>query len=94
MTSQNNPQSFFVCPNLILMKNSKVLLLRRMDWAPLWPSYWHCVTGKMEQGETPKQTIIREAFEEVGLDIYPTTYNLTIEHVFETAPQCYHQLYV
>ena len=66
MTSQNNLQSFFVCPNLILMKNSKVLLLRRMDWAPFWPNYWHCVTGKMEQGETPKQTIIREAFEEVG----------------------------
>ncbi len=42
-----------------------------MDWAPLWPSYWHCVTGKMEQDETPKQTIVREAFEEVGLDIDP-----------------------
>ncbi len=41
MNLQKNPQSFFVCPNLILMKNSKVLLLRRMDWAPLWPSYWH-----------------------------------------------------
>ena len=26
--------------------------------------------------------------------VYPATYNLTIEHVFETAPQCYHQLYV
>ena len=26
--------------------------------------------------------------------LYPATYNLTIEHVFETAPQCYHQLYV
>lgn len=71
MISQNNLQSFFVCPNHILMKNSKVLLLRRMDWAPLWPSCWHCVTGKMEQGETPKQTIVREAFEEVGLDIDP-----------------------
>jgi 8-oxo-dGTP diphosphatase len=71
MNSQNDPQSFFVCPNLILMKNSKVLLLKRMDWAPLWPSCWHCVTGKMEQGETPKQTIIREAFEEVGLNIDP-----------------------
>ncbi len=25
----------------------------------------------MEQGETPKQTIVREAFEEIGLDIDP-----------------------
>jgi hypothetical protein len=32
--------------------------------------------------------------EDVQRYIYPATYNLTIEHVFETAPQCYHQLYV
>lgn len=71
MTSPNNPQSFIVCPNLILIKNSKVLLLRRADWAPLWPGHWHCVTGKIETGETPKQAIVREAFEEVGLNIDP-----------------------
>lgn len=71
MSTENNPQSFIVCPNLILMKNSKVLLLRRADWAPLWPGYWHCVTGKIEKGETPKQAIIRETFEEIGLNIDP-----------------------
>jgi 8-oxo-dGTP pyrophosphatase MutT (NUDIX family) len=70
MASQNDLQSFIICPNLILMKNIKILLLKRAD-SSFFPGYWHCVTGKMEQGETPKQTIVREAFEEVGLDIDP-----------------------
>lgn len=66
-----DPQSFIICPNLIIMRDQKILLLRRADWAPLFPGYWHGPTGKIEEGETPKQTIIREAFEEVGLQGNP-----------------------
>lgn len=66
-----NPQNFIVCPNLIIEKDRKVLLLRRADWAPLFPGHWHCVTGKIEEGEYPKQAIKREAYEEVGLHIDP-----------------------
>ena len=66
-----DPQSFIVCPNLIIIRDQKILLLRRADWAPLFPSYWHVPTGKIETGESPKQTIVREAFEEVGLTINP-----------------------
>ncbi len=66
-----DPQSFIVCPNLIIMREEKILLLRRADWAPLFPSTWHGPTGKIEEGESPKKTIIREAFEEVGLTINP-----------------------
>jgi 8-oxo-dGTP pyrophosphatase MutT (NUDIX family) len=72
MSFESNPQLFMVCPNLILMNEGKVLLLRRADWAPLFPRHWHCVTGKIESGETAKQTIIRETAEEVGLNINPT----------------------
>lgn len=66
-----NPQSFIVCPNLIIIRDQKILLLRRADWAPLFPGHWHGPTGKIEEGESPKQTIIREALEEVGLTINP-----------------------
>ena len=69
MTS--DPQSFIVCPNLMIIRDQKILLLRRADWAPLFPGHWHVPTGKIEEGETPKQTIIQEAFEEVGLTINP-----------------------
>lgn len=66
-----DPQTFIVCPNLLVIRENKILLLRRADWAPLHPNCWHGPTGKMEDGESPKQTIIREAFEEVGLTINP-----------------------
>lgn len=71
MPVKNSPQQYIVCPNLILMRGSKVLLLRRANWAPLHPGHWHCVTGKIESGETPLKTIIREAKEEVALDVDP-----------------------
>lgn len=83
MTFESNLQSFVICPNLILVRDSKILLLRRAGWAPLFPGYWHCVTGKIEKGETPKQTIIRETFEEVGLHIDPelsTVISVTARH--------------
>lgn len=71
MTVNTNPQEFIICPNLIIEREDKILLLRRADWAPLFPGCWHCVTGKIEEGETPRDTIIREAKEEVDIDINP-----------------------
>lgn len=41
----------------------QVLLLERADH----PGYWQSVTGSCEPGETPRQTAIREVFEETGL---------------------------
>ena len=64
-------QSFIICPNMMIIRDQKILLLRRADWAPLWPSRWHCPTGKIEVGELPKQAIMRETFEEVGLQVNP-----------------------
>lgn len=66
-----NPQSFIICPNMIILRGQKILLLKRAHWAPLWPNHWHCPTGKIEEGESPKQAIIRETFEEVGLQVNP-----------------------
>jgi 8-oxo-dGTP diphosphatase len=38
------------------------------DWIP-WPGHWDFVGGEREAGETPRETLIREAREEVGLDL-------------------------
>ena len=69
--SFDDPQSFIICPHLIVQRDKKILLLKRADWAPLFPGHWHCVTGKIENGETPKESIIREAYEEIGIQIDP-----------------------
>ena len=42
-----------------------VLMLQRQDD----PDFWQSVTGTIESGETPKNTAIRELWEEVRLEI-------------------------
>lgn len=56
----------------MIIKDQKILLLRRADWAPMFPGYWHCPTGKMEGDESPRACAIRETLEEIGLKISPT----------------------
>ena len=43
----------------------RILMLQRQDD----PDFWQSVTGTIESGETPKNTAIRELWEEVRLDI-------------------------
>lgn len=59
-----------------------VTLRDDFDWIP-YPAHWDFVGGLREPGETPRETLVREAREEVGLDlsgadwlwegIYPST---------------------
>lgn len=56
---------FIHCP-----ETGHVLLLNRQK-AP-WMGRWNGVGGKLDEGETPMDCIIRETFEETGLKI--TTY--------------------
>lgn len=46
-------------------KTKRVLMLQRRDD----PEFWQSVTGSLERGETPRQTAIRELWEEVRLKI-------------------------
>lgn len=43
----------------------RVLMLQRQDD----PTFWQSVTGTLETNETPRETAIREVWEEVGLKI-------------------------
>lgn len=70
MTARTFPL-FVLSPNLILLREKKVLLLKRGPGASCLQGLWSCLKGGMEQGETPKETIIRETYEEIGLHINP-----------------------
>ena len=43
----------------------RVLMLQRRDDT----TFWQSVTGTLERNETPRETAIREVWEEVGLKI-------------------------
>ena len=66
----------------------EVLLLERADH----PGYWQSVTGSRDEGETLRETAIREAFEETGLDA--TRYALTdwqVQNVYEIYAKWQHR---
>ncbi|WP_010299966.1 NUDIX domain-containing protein [Candidatus Odyssella thessalonicensis] len=73
-------------PQLILKRSDQILLLRRAPTSKFYGGYWHLPTGKIEKNESPLETIIREAHEEVGMIIKPklvlTVYN-RIESFFD-----------
>lgn len=50
-----------------MQKDNKILLTKRAPTQKLWPNHWHCVTGSIEKQESPKQAIIREAYEEISV---------------------------
>lgn len=62
-----NPQSFIVCPNLIIMRDQKIPLLRRAYWAPLFPGHWHGPTGKIEDGESQNKPSSEKLLKKWGL---------------------------
>ena len=48
------------------------LLTKRSKLESTYPKYWDIPGGLVEYGELPKNALIRETLEEVGLNIIPT----------------------
>jgi mutator protein MutT len=58
-----------------------VLICRRRDDAPLG-GFWEFPGGKREPGETSEVCVIREVYEEVGIEVRPTRPLDVIEHAY------------
>lgn len=63
---------------IFLMKNEQVLIARRYNTGYQDGNY-HVPAGHVEEGELPTEALIREAKEEVGIDVLPE--NLELVHV-------------
>ena len=57
---------------MMIIRDQKILLLRRAAKASFFAGYWHVPTGRIEENESPRQTAIRESYEEVGLEVNPS----------------------
>jgi len=66
-TSTDADYSKFKTSVIGLLNDNKVLILKRGSTAPWMPNKWSLVGGGIEEGENPKETIIRECLEEIGL---------------------------
>jgi len=66
-TSTDTDYSKFKTSVIVLLNDNKVLILKRGSTAPWMPNKWSLVGGGIEEGENPKEAIIRECLEEIGL---------------------------
>ena len=56
---------------LIIFKNGKFLLGKRAEWKSKAPGYWCPISGHIESNETENEAVIREAKEEIGVEVKP-----------------------
>ena len=65
-------QSMHVIAQIVLFREGKFLLTKRKvehDDDPRWDGYWQIPTGTVNFGEDIKEAVIREAQEELGIDV-------------------------
>ena len=55
------------CHVFRLVDNEPIYLLLKRSSEQMYPGIWQCVTGKIEAGEKPHETALRELKEETGL---------------------------
>lgn len=56
----------------LITNNDKYLVTKRSKQESIYPEYWDIPGGLAEYGELPREAVIRETKEEVGLSIIPT----------------------
>jgi 8-oxo-dGTP diphosphatase len=55
---------------IVLQRGQHFLVGKRAPHKPA-PGYWTQLSGKVEPGESQRETVVREAMEEVGCEVLP-----------------------
>lgn len=69
----------------VLTRPDGTVLLGQRAAGTFYPGYWEFPGGKVEAGETPRQALVRELREELGIDVLEAYPWLMREHVYEHA---------
>ncbi|MEM6277716.1 MAG: NUDIX hydrolase [Pseudomonadota bacterium] len=76
-------EAFIGAKVALFIGDQLLVILRDEDRDIPWPGHWDFPGGGREDGETPEEVVIRETFEEVGLQLYPE--NLLGKRDYETS---------
>ena len=71
------------CHVFRLVDNEPIYLLLKRSPEQMYPRIWQCVTGKIEAGEKPHETALRELNEETGLTPLSMWTVDQVNHFFE-----------
>jgi A/G-specific adenine glycosylase len=67
----------------ILMRDGKIYIQKRPENG-LMPNLWEFPGGKLQDGETPEEAVMREIREELGLEVSPVEKIAFIRHSYTT----------
>ncbi len=74
----------------LVERDGKLLMLERRDPEGAWDKKWELPGGKIEVGEEPAQTAVREILEETGLDVCNLSHVLTHNHTWDLPERIVH----
>ena len=69
----------------VITRNDGQYLLGQRGPGTFYPGYWEFPGGKVEPGETPRDALVRELHEELGIEVVEATPWIVREHVYEHA---------
>ena len=76
----------------VLLHHEKIYIQKRLA-DDVWPNLWEFPGGRIKEGETPEQALVREYLEETGFKIHGLEKICTIRHSFtkyRVTLHCYH----
>jgi len=85
----NNEITFSPTTNMLLIKDQKVLLVKRSEHLKDFPGWFILPGGKQEKNETPKKTAIRETLEETGIRVNDAILKVVATHYHEYKSKVY-----
>lgn len=69
----------------VIFREDGQYLLGRRGPGTFYPGYWEFPGGKVEPGETPRDALVRELHEELGIEVIKASPWIVREHVYEHA---------